>query len=215
MTSPQPPVVPEGVDHLILGAPHLELGMDAVERTLGVRPAVGGRHPDYGTHNALVALGPSTYLEIMAPDPSLPTPPRGRFGLDTLRAPRLVTWVLRCETLDELVARAAARGVDLGAVEDGSRRRPDGSVVAWRLSDPYLRLLSGAIPFVIAWGDTPHPAGGAPEGGRLVGFRIEHPEPELVRDTLAALDVRIEVERAREPAFVARIRSARGEIELR
>jgi hypothetical protein len=213
--STKTPRVPAGVDHLILGTPHLELGVAAIEEALGVRAGVGGRHPDYGTHNALVSLGPTTYLEIMAPDPGLATPPRGRFGLETLTGPRLVTWVLRCEELDVVVARAAAGGVDLGAVEAGSRRRPDGSIVAWRLSDPYRRPLGGTVPFLIAWGDTPHPAASAPHGGSLVGFRLEHPDPERLRDALAALEVGAEVVRAAEPALVATLRGPRGEIELR
>ncbi len=115
--------LPGGIDHLVYGCRDLELGKDRIEGLLGVRPVHGGRHPDYGTHNALVSLAPQTYLEVIAPDPGARTPRRGNpFGLGSVREPRLVTWALR---VDAIAAAAAAGG--LGGVEAGARRTPDGT----------------------------------------------------------------------------------------
>ena len=41
-----------------------------VARRTGVRPAAGRRSTVLGTHSALLSLGPTAYLEIVAPDPS-------------------------------------------------------------------------------------------------------------------------------------------------
>src|SRR5262245_26246914 len=84
------------VDHLVYATPDLKLGIDRTEELFGVRATPGGQHPGSGTRNALVALGPSAYLEIIGPDPeqSKPSNPR-RFGIDDLKAPRLVTWAAR------------------------------------------------------------------------------------------------------------------------
>lgn len=205
-----------GADHLIYGAPDLELGVEEVERRLGVRPAAGGRHPQYGTRNALLALGSETYLEVMAPDPELPPPDRGRlFRLDELERPRLVTWALRREEIEEAAAGARDGEVELGPVRAGSREQPDGTSLAWRLTDPYATPAGGVVPFLIAWGETPHPAGGAPEGGELVGLRAEHPEPAAAREALAALRVEMEVERGERPGLIAMIRTGNGRVELR
>jgi hypothetical protein len=208
--------VPNGVDHLIYIVPDLEEGMETVQDMFGVRPVVGGRHADYGTRNALLSLGPATYLEIMAPDKELASPPKGRlFGLDTLKRPRLAAWILRAEDIESLAARANEAGLGLGEPTPGSRERPDGTVLSWKLTDPYASRMGGVVPFLIAWGDTPHPATQAPIVGSLAGLRIEHPEPKAVSAALNVLGVVMEVREGSAPRLIASIRSGDRTVELR
>jgi hypothetical protein len=206
----------EGVDHLVYAAPRLEDGMEAVARLLGVRPVLGGRHPGFGTHNALVALGPTTYLEVIAPDPGLPPPDRGVlfFDDDGHETARLATWAARSEAIEEAVTALKAAGFDLADIQAGSRETPDGALLSWRLTDPWAPRLGGAIPFLIAWGGTPHPARSAPPAGQLVGMCIEHPEPERVGRALAVLGLETDVRCAERFRLVATIETARGEVEL-
>ena len=207
---------PDGVDHLIFGAPDLEQGVEEVRRRLGVRPAGGGRHPQYGTRNALLALGRETYLEVMAPDPEQSAPDRGRlFGLDHFERPRLVTWALRREEIEEVAARGRDQRVELGPVQAVNREQPDGTLLTWRLTDPYAGPAGGVVPFLIAWGETPHPAGSAPQGGSLAALRAVHPQPEAVRNALEALGVEMRVERGDRPRLIATIRTGEGRVELR
>lgn len=201
------------IDHLVYAAPDLESGMDRVQSLLGTRPTPGGHHPQYRTHNALLSLGAATYLEVIAPDPGVPGPARGfAFGLEGLTEPRLTTWALRTERISTTAAAAARAG--LGPVEGGSRHRSDGTVLTWRLTDPYAMPLDGVVPFLISWGDTPHPAESAPAGGALLDLRLEHPEPEEVRRALDALRVDLEVLAGELPRLVATVRTETGEVEL-
>jgi len=78
------------IDHLVYAAPDLDAAVAAVERRFGVRAAGGGQHVGQGTHNRLLALGPATYLEIVAPDPHQPEPPGPRpYGVDGVTGPGL------------------------------------------------------------------------------------------------------------------------------
>jgi hypothetical protein len=124
------------VDHLVYATPDMNAGIDTLERLLGVRATVGGQHPGLGTRNALIALGPSSYIEIIGPDPDQAKPNgQRRFGIDDLKAPTLVTWVAKGSLLERFAADARLHGVDLGEVLSGSRKRPDGVMLSWRYTD--------------------------------------------------------------------------------
>jgi len=204
------------LDHLVYATPDLQVGIDAVEKQLGVKAATGGQHPGLGTRNALVALGPTSYLEIIGPDPEQPKPsgPR-RFGIDDLKAPRIVRWVVKSNELPTVEETAAKSGVRLGAIASGSRKRPDGVVLSWRYTDPAVVVADGLVPFFIDWGSSPHPALTAAKGVTLMQLRAEHPDAARVQKMLDALGLDLNVSQASAPAIVATVDSPRGRVELR
>lgn len=204
------------IDHLVYAVQDLETGMVEIENLLGVRPAIGGHHPGFGTHNALLSLGSMTYLEIIARDPELPIPDRGLpFGMGPGQQSRISTWALRTETIRALAGTAVAAGINIGAIQAGSRDLSDGSALTWELTDPNAMPLDGAVPFLIDWGNSVHPAGTAPHGGELTSIRIEHPEPDEVGIALRALGVDIEMNKADYFTLTATIRTDRGIVELK
>jgi hypothetical protein len=204
------------VDHLVYATPDLDLGVKTIEGLLGVQATAGGQHPGLGTRNALVGLGPTTYLEIIGPDPGQPHPAGARrFSIDDLKAPRLIGWVAKGVELEQVVSRARTAGVGLGAVIAGSRKRPDGVVLSWRYTDPDVVLEQRLIPYLIDWGTSPHPASTAPRGATLVAFRAEHPEAARVQEMLRQLGLDLAVQAAAQPALIATIDSPRGRVELR
>ena len=204
------------VDHLVYATPDLNRGIEEIENLLGVRAIAGGQHPGRGTRNALVALGPAAYLEILAPDPEQPPPKVPRpFGLDGLKESRLVAWCVNGRDLERLRAEAVRKGVPLGEVRSGSRRRPDGVELAWQFTDPSVLVADGMVPFFIDWGESPHPARTAPKGAALVSLRAEHPDVQRVRGMLRHLRLDLPVKRGPSPALIAVIESPRGHVELR
>ena len=204
------------IDHLVFATPDLQLGITTIEQRLGVKATPGGQHPGLGTRNALAALGPTSYLEIIGPDPDQPKPagPR-RFGIDDLKAPRIVRWVVKSSELEAVAAQAAKANVALGAVTPGSRRRPDGVVLSWRYTDPNTVVANGLIPFFIDWGTSPHPALTAARGASLVQLRAEHPDAVMVQKMIDRLGLELKVSTAAAPAIIATIDSPRGRVELR
>lgn len=204
------------LDHLVYAAPDLSVAVDALATCTGVRPTPGGRHARLGTHNALLALGPDMYLEIIAPDREQPPPATPRpFGLDTVTTARLVTWALKAPDIDAHVAAARAAAYDPGVVTSMSRTRPDGVRLEWRLTLTPKLQGDGLVPFLIDWGPTPHPATHAAAGCVLIELRAEHPEPAIIFPLLKALNAELPLSSGAAPALVATIETPRGRVELR
>ena len=215
-TAPRAAGVLAQVDHLVYATPDLTLGIETAEKLFGVRATPGGQHPGQGTRNALIALGPASYLEIIGPDPEQPKPagPR-RFGIDDLTAPHLLTWVAKGKSLDAFAAAAKAQGVDLGAVIPGSRKRPDGVVLSWTYTDPRVVLADRLVPYLIDWGASPHPSATAARGVTLLSLRAEHPDAEKVQAMLRQLGLDPVVTRGPKPSLIATFDSPKGRVELK
>ncbi len=202
------------VDHLIYAVPDLTAAVADLEDRLGVRAEAGGSHPGLGTHNALLALGPRTYLEIIAADPGQPGLSRLRpFGVGDRTGGALAGWALACDDIDRTVAQARSQGYDPGEVSDGQRVEPRGTTLRWRATE--LPPDGGLVPFLISWGDTEHPARSAPRGLRLTSLRIEHPDPPALSPALLALGADIEITPAAAPALVAHVSGPAGSTVLR
>ncbi|MDZ7829272.1 MAG: VOC family protein [Halofilum sp. (in: g-proteobacteria)] len=204
------------LDHLVVAANRLADGVRHVASALGIEPSPGGRHEYMNTHNAVLRLGPQTYLEIIAIDPDAgPADAPRWFDLDgrETRAkleerPRLLTWVARCEDL-EAVSEAAPW--DTGPIRRMYRGR-----MTWRIAFPesgHLRE-QGLLPPLIEWdiGST-HPASRMIDVGcRLAAFRAHHPNPEDIRHALATigLDTDLEISEGKETRLEAMIETPDG-----
>ena len=202
------------IDHIIYTASSLEEGMDQIEALLGFRPIVGGQHPKWGTHNALLSLG-NAYLEVLAPDPSLAIPAKGLWMSEQFKSqPQLSTWVLQTDSIEQLREKAKSDGIALGPIESGKRQKPNGEWLKWQLTDPYALPFGGALPFLISWGDTPHPSQSVPQAGKLVELTIHHPKAADVTEKITSLGVSISVQQASEAKLTASIQTSRGEVLL-
>ena len=137
------------VDHIVVTTPDLAVGVKYVSDALGVAMQPGGEHPQMGTHNWLLRLGDAVFLEVIAPNPAAPRPPRRRwFALDDetpATLPRLAGWVART---GDVRAAAAAASEPLGHIEALSR-----GALRWLLTVPGDGSLpmGGAAPMVIEW----------------------------------------------------------------
>lgn len=205
------------IDHLVFAVADLNEGIAQLEALTGVRAQFGGAHPGQGSHNAVMALGPRAYLEILAPDPAQPNPRSlPSLGLSETRRSRMVGWALVAPDLEGLIASAGAKGFPMVGPTPGGRQRPDGYQLSWRigaLADP--RIGGGLAPFFIDWGTTEHPTVGSPKGARLVSLRAQYPDKQSMQAVLDALDIPLMIEAGAEPALIAVLDTPRGRIELR
>jgi len=209
--------VRESVDHLLLGARDLDEGIAWLDARTGVKAQPGGSHPGVGTRNALVSLGGRQYLEIIAPDPGQST---FNFNIDlrALSAPRLVTWAVSTPDADAAAAAARRHGLEVFGPRDGSRTRPDGSVLQWRSAGVRTSFAEAGVdpvPFFIEWASSSHhPSSDAPSGCRLVDVAIAGPDPVKLEAVLANLGVAARVAKAAHARLSATLDTPKGRVTL-
>ena len=162
------------IDHIIVTAPSLEIGGAHVHECLGVYPQKGGEHPRMGTHNLLLSLGKSAYLEVIAINPAAPKPAAPRwFGLDEMAAnapARLHTWVARTTDLAAIVRASAEPMHPIVPMSRGA--------LNWLITSPDTSSKDGdathggLTPTLIEWQTDAHPASTLPDAG-LVLMQLE------------------------------------------
>ena len=138
-----------GFDHFIILVNDLTAAMETY-RTLGFEVRAGGEHPSFGSHNALVAFGDGTYLELLAfNDAARATQSFWRDGVKMLAVKQgFGGFVLASNDLAGDVTQLRAQKLDIADPSAGSRMRPDGQVVEWQTA-LIGGMPSGALPFLI------------------------------------------------------------------
>ncbi len=140
------------------------------------------------THNLLLRLGDTMFLEVIAPNRAVPSPSRPRwFALDSLTShssPSLSTWVVRTP---DIRAAVTASSEPLGNIEPMSRGALD-----WLITIPADGSvpLDGVAPALIEWHTDVHPATKLEDSGlALTKLEIIHPTPNRVSRLLSSLDL--------------------------
>jgi hypothetical protein len=181
------------LDHISVIAPTLAEGVSHVRTCLDLDVPFGQRHAYMGTHNHLLQLGDTVYLEIVALDSEADEPGRPRwFGLDdqyTVRSDweegrRLRGWVARTDAIATIIA--GHRGifgekVPLPAVN---------SSFDFAIPHDGSLPLDGAAPSLIDRRGKPRSmATMADLGARLRSFTLEHPDPAAMEALYGAMTV--------------------------
>jgi len=80
-------------------------------------------------------------------------------------------------------------GHQLGPLGEGRRRTPEGTELSWRMARAQPAGAGGpdVFPFLIDWGESPHPATTSPGGLALERFVLLTPAPGVAKELLAAL----------------------------
>lgn len=184
------------LDHLLVGATDLDRASEQVAASTGVRPVYGGKHPG-GTHNALLALGDHTYLELIAAQPG--QRPLA-FGVDftTLAALTGVGWAIAVTNLTAARTALEKAGYRLSELLAGSRTTPAGQTLSWHTF--VILDAPEPAPFFIAWSaDSPHPATTSPTGCRLEKLTLKSPDIAAFERLNAVLGLTLTIERAESP----------------
>ena len=215
-SSSQPQRVPKLLDHILLGCSNLATGIDFVYQQTGVRAEFGGVHPGNGTQNALLSLGTNRYLEIIAPDPKQPASADTRDLRNLDDDPAIVGWAAHHADIEALAARLKKQGFEIEGPMPGSRKRPDGRLLTWKVmrlkGDPTLLL-----PFFIEWSaDSIHPSVDSPQGCSLLRFQAFAPNADAhaISRQMQLLGLDLPMAEGKHSLLVATISGPKGQLEL-
>ena len=202
------------IDHLVYGVLDLDAAVDRIADATGSRPAEGGRHLGRGTRNYLLALSPTSYLEIIALDHENPVAEGKRvsFGLDTLEKDRLITWAIHPTDAGAALKTSKQYGADHGALFAMSRVDSKGKELSWHLASADAAPYDGLAPFIIDWGRSPHPAAGIP-AATLESLTLTAPDHETVSGLLHSLGLQLAVGEG-HPRVQATLSGPAGHIEI-
>jgi len=208
------------LDHIVIAHPNLDQAREEFADLTGCAPAYGGPHVGGGTHNALVSLGDSVYVELISPDPDQLGSDQGdkKGGLadrlSALRGSQLLAWAARSSSLDEVGAAINQRdaGIKASAPFAMARKQPDGTTLNWQLMNLSQHELAGFAPFYIDWLRCPHPTTTNPVAGQFESFVIRHPD-----NALQALAEGVDnvVAETGAPQAVLRFTAPKGVVEIK
>ena len=135
------------LDHVVYAVRDLDEAAVRFRGEYGLDSTEGGRHERWGTANRIVPLG-DQYLELVAAVDE-PVAAETAFGRGVLeRAARGGGWFTMAAVADDLDAVASRLGIE---VDSGSRTRPDGQTVRWRMAGLDDQRREPWMPFFLTW----------------------------------------------------------------
>ena len=189
----------------------LEQGVQWCEATLGVTPAAGGEHAQYGTHNRLFKIAtpshPLAYLEIIAINPAVRRAAHAAatrwFDMDdaALQAavavePRLIHFVANTDDIQAGRITLKKQGIERGPAVHASRHSRRG-LLQWQVTvrEDGQRLFNGALPSLIQWGKAGdaeplrlHPRNSLPRSRvSLQSLTVTHPSADKLQAAYEAI----------------------------
>lgn len=210
-------VIAKNIDHIIYAVQDLNTAILEFEEKLGVRPIFGGYHKSFGTKNALIYLGDSCYLELLAADESNTAIAKPRWmGIDLLQKNQITRWALKSNTLENDSALLKKIDSKMGNIQSGSRNMADGGVLQWDLIMPLPKPQVELVPFMLDWSKSKmHPTNSLPTMDcKLIELYGSHPTPEKFELIFEQLDIDFHIKTSNDIKLTALIKCPKGQIEI-
>jgi hypothetical protein len=184
------------IDHIVIGAADLEKATKRIEQFIKADFSSGGKHPLMATHNRLIKLQNSIYMEVISIDPSVTMPQSSGhkkrwFSLDSQStkrrlslAPQPLCWVAAVDNVEQAVSHC---GYNPGKIIEVTR-----DDLRWRLTVPENGKLSfdGVLPILIEWPNGINPAERMPESNVcLQHLTLFHSNPKKIKGILSKLNI--------------------------
>lgn len=155
------------IDHIVIAAKDPAQAAHDFERKYRVTTVQGGKHDNWGTYNYVAYFENDCYMEwIGIFDEGIAKKSTNPLIKQLVSAfhnkiEGIIQFALRTEKMDNYIDHFDATGVKYAGPVPGSRKRPDGSTLQWRMLFPEPET---ALPFLIEWGEVKN----IPQDERLV-----------------------------------------------
>lgn len=146
------------LDHLIITAKDPEKAAKEFGEKHGVKVVEGGKHDNWGTCNYLAYFANDSYIEWIGMfDEKLAETSDNPLIVQTYDAlskgeEAFIQFAMRTKRMDDFIEHFQQDGVNYKGPFAGSRQRPDGSRLEWRMLFPESEKTS--LPFIVEWGKT-------------------------------------------------------------
>jgi len=135
------------IDHVVYAVRDLDGAAVRFRRDFGLDSVVGGRHAGWGTANRIVPLG-EQYVELIGVV-DVAEAEATTFGRSVLeRTEAGDGWYTIAVATDDVVMIGERLGLEVDA---GSRERPDGEVLRWRMAGLDDPRREAWMPFFLTW----------------------------------------------------------------
>lgn len=132
------------IDHIVIHVQDLQGAIDNY-RQAGFTVNYGGQHADGITENGLIIFADGTYIELIALVAGRTYDEAGFKGLLNPSGEGYTGYALKSDSLEADIEAMRGRGVHVGNIREGSRARPDGERLQWKMA-----MINDAMqPFVI------------------------------------------------------------------
>jgi len=191
----------DAFDHILIGAPDVDLGIRWIEERTGVRAMFGGNHPGAGTRDAPAfprhrALSGNHRSRPCASQRARHTRAKRPF------VARIIQWAIHTENIAAAKRMVETGGIKTVGPQPGSRQRPDGKLLRWQTLG--IEQTTPLVPFFIQWeAGSPHPSSDSPRLGTTKSLRFETPQPDELRRILHAYAVQAEIRQIEHAAHRA------------
>lgn len=132
------------IDHIIIYVEDLQSAINQY-REAGFTTNYGGQHADGITENGLIVFSDGSYLELIALVEGKPYAEAGFKGLLKESGQGYTGLAFQSDAIEADLSAIAERGITVGEIREGSRARPDGELLQWKMA-----FIENAMsPFVI------------------------------------------------------------------
>ncbi|MFC2947798.1 VOC family protein [Virgibacillus sediminis] len=146
------------LDHIVIAAKDPVQAAGEYKRNRNIITVQGGKHPKWGTANHLAFFQNDCYIEWIGVEDwqtaSNSDNPLIAHLADVLQEGRegIIRLAFRTDNMDNYLQHFQASGIPYSGPFPGSRMRPDGNKLEWRMLFPEGQKEKN-LPFLIEWGE--------------------------------------------------------------